>query len=152
MASMEFFEANKLQAFIKTSGKTGMHIYIPCSDFLSEQARSIAEIISTEIHSLVKSITTTEASISLRGNKLYIDPNQNDYADTVVAPYCVRPFHQPLVSAPLEWKELKPALDQMAFNINTISKRLSKKGDLFAAVPDQKIAAANSAILSKKFL
>ena len=54
--------------------------------------RTIAENICSEIHSLIPAITTTSVNVSSRGNKLYLDPNQNDYADTVAAPYSVRPY------------------------------------------------------------
>jgi bifunctional non-homologous end joining protein LigD len=149
LAAKQYFDKLKIKAFVKTSGKTGIHLYLPCRGFNFKQARNLAEFICEEIHQLVPGITTTEVTISHRGDKLYLDPNQNDYADTVAAPYSVRPFHEPLVSTPLDWKEVKASLDQYDFNIATIGKRLHKKGDLFAAVNDEKIAAANSVILLK---
>ncbi|WP_018611570.1 hypothetical protein [Segetibacter koreensis] len=82
---------------------------------------------------------------------MYIDRNQNDEADTVAAPYSVRPFHHPSVSAPLEWKEINDKLDALKFDINNIVGRLEKKGDLFIKVMDNKISTANSKIL-KAFL
>jgi bifunctional non-homologous end joining protein LigD len=93
---------------------------------------------------MVPSITTTKISISARGNKLYIDPNQNDYADTVAAPYSVRPFHMPTVSTPLDWKEVKPGLKAEDFVMQNILNRIKKKGDLFKGVDDQKLKSKNS--------
>ena len=90
---------------------------------------------------------STEVSIANRGNKLYIDPNQNDYADTVAAPYSVRPFHHPSVSTPIDWKELKPSLDPLQFDIGSIGARLKKKGDLFEGVTEKKVASTNSKTL-----
>jgi bifunctional non-homologous end joining protein LigD len=58
---------------------------------------------------------------------LYIDPNQNHEADTVAAPYSVRPYHHPSVSTPVEWKEINGNLDPLQFDINTILKGLSKR-------------------------
>ena len=69
------FDENKLKAFAKTSGKTGIHLYLPCEGFSFPEARSIAEHICNEVHLLVPEITTTEVTISKRGNKLSIDPN-----------------------------------------------------------------------------
>jgi bifunctional non-homologous end joining protein LigD len=150
-AAKEFFDENKLKAFIKTSGKTGIHLFLPCTSFSFPQSRKIAENICKEIHHLVPSITTTEITVSDRGNKLYIDPNQNDYADTVAAPYSARPSRKPTVSTPLEWKEVKTGLSPDHFRITTIQKRLERKGDLFINVYDKSIAIKNDSHL-KTFL
>jgi bifunctional non-homologous end joining protein LigD len=143
----KIFDKHKLTAFIKTSGKTGLHIYVPCKGFTFPEARDIAEIICEEIKKSLPDITTTEVTIAHRGSKLYLDPNQNDEADTVAAPYSVRPYHIPTVSTPLEWKEITSKLNASDFTINTIIERLSKKKDLFKGVLDKKIAERNSRIL-----
>jgi bifunctional non-homologous end joining protein LigD len=126
-ASKEFFDKHKLKAFAKTSGKTGLHIFVPCSTFTFHQARVIAENICSAIHELLPSITTTKITVADRGLKLYLDPNQNDYADTVASAYSVRPYKYPNVSTPLEWKELNATLSPEEFSISTIIKRLIKK-------------------------
>jgi len=136
------FDRHKLKSFVKTSGKTGIHIYIPVSGINSGQSRTIANAIADEIHGLTKSISTRSETISLRGSNVYIDANQNDYADTLAAPFSVRPYHEPLVSTPLDWKEVRPGLDRYAFTINSIQSRL-KKGDIFLGALDKKIAAKN---------
>jgi bifunctional non-homologous end joining protein LigD len=63
--------------------------------------------------------------------------------------YTVRPNKRPTVSTPLDWKELKAALDPEDFNIETILARVKKKGDLFKGVLDNSIAKRNTAILRK---
>jgi bifunctional non-homologous end joining protein LigD len=123
-ATKQILDEAALKAFVKTSGKTGIHIYIPCSGFSFPAARTIAENICLEIHNLLPKITTTTISVSARGNKLYLDPNQNDYADTVAAPYAARPYHIPTVSTPLEWKEVTAKLDPSSFTIATILNRI----------------------------
>ena len=150
-AARQFFDENKLKAFIKTSGKTGIHLFLPCKGFGFREARKIAMNVCEAIHSLVPSITTTEVSISMRGEKLYIDPNQNDEADTVAAAYSVRPYKIPTVSTPIEWKELNRALDASAFTIGTILERLKKKGELWRNILDEKVMVNNSKILSDFF-
>jgi bifunctional non-homologous end joining protein LigD len=124
-----------------------MHLYLPCSAFKFEDARSIAENVATEIHSMVPTVTTLNVSTNGRGNNVYIDPNQNDYADTVAAPYSVRPNKNPTVSTPLDWREVRDSLTPEKFTIHTIQKRLEKKGDLFESVTDPKIAQANDKLL-----
>ena len=148
-AAKELFDKRKLKAFPKTSGKTGIHLFIPCGEFSFAQARRIAEAICLQVHELVPDVTTTEVSVADRGSALYLDPNQNDYADTVAAPYCVRPSRKPSVSAPLDWREVKPGLDPSQFTINNMLQRLEKKGDLFLGVLDRRIAGVNDKALKR---
>lgn len=150
-AVKEVLDHHKLKGFVKTSGKTGIHIYIPCSEFNFEQSRLIANALADQVHELVPQISTRHETVSHRGNKVYIDANQNDYADTLAAPYSVRPYHQPIVSTPLEWKEVKVGLDRYAFTLEAVQQRLKKKGDLFKGVLDPKIAKRNNTRLKSIF-
>jgi bifunctional non-homologous end joining protein LigD len=151
IAAKELFDREKITAFIKTSGKTGIHIFVPCSAYKFEQARTVAENMSREINSMVPRLTTIEFLKNKRGNKVYIDINQNDFADTVAAPYSVRPYRRPNVSTPLKWKEVNPSLSQNDFTIKNTLDRFEKTGDLFEAVLDKTIALRNNKKL-KKFL
>jgi bifunctional non-homologous end joining protein LigD len=144
MAARAFCDKHKLKAFAKTSGKSGMHFYLPCSGIDYAQAREIAEHICSAIRQLAPGASTTAASVNSRGKLVYIDPSQNDYGDTLAAPYSVRPWHSPTVSTPLEWKEINPRLDPSRFTIDTILTRIQNKGDLFSGVLDEKIAVANT--------
>ncbi len=144
LAAKEVFDEYKLKAFVKTSGKTGIHLLLPCSDFKFPDARSIAERLCEEIHSRVPDITTTELSINRRGTRLYLDPNQNDIADTLASPYSVRPAKLPTVSTPLDWTEINDELQPSLFTIHTIAKRLKEKGDLWAGLLDAKILNSNN--------
>jgi bifunctional non-homologous end joining protein LigD len=92
-------------------------------------------------------ISTLSVSKDQRGSNVYIDIGQNDYADTLAAPYCIRPYHRATVSAPLQWKEIRRDLDRFSFNMDTIQKRLKQKGDLFKSVLSVVIGKKNSAIL-----
>lgn len=128
-----------------------MHLLLPCDDISFGDSRKIAAAICSEIHDVVPKITRTNVSVSSRGNLLYIDSNQNDYADKVAAAYCVRAYHFPTVSTPLDWKEVNTKLNPSEFTIKTIAKRLEKKGDLFKNILNEKIRIANSKIL-KQFI
>lgn len=152
MAAREILAGHKLKSFVKTSGKTGIHIYVPCNGINFGQSRLIANRIADEIHPLLKSISTRSETISHRGDSVYIDANQNDYADSLAAPYSIRPYHQPIISTPLEWKEIKPGLDRYSFDMDAIKKRIEKKGDLFEGVLNPKTAASNTKILLKRYL
>jgi bifunctional non-homologous end joining protein LigD len=150
-AAKAFFDDHGIIGFPKTSGKTGMHLYIPCEGFDFSAARTAAINICAGIHQLVPSITTTEININQRGDKLFLDPSQNDFADTVAAPYSVRPNKIPTVSTPLEWKELNARLEPAKFTVTTILDRLKKKGYLFSGVHLVKNRILNSKAI-KNFL
>ncbi|KAA9037146.1 DNA ligase D [Ginsengibacter hankyongi] len=149
LAAKKVFDKLKLKAFPKTSGKTGMHLLIPCKGFTFPVARTIAVNICKKINEQVPEISTVENTISKRGNKLFIDYNQNDEADTIAAAYSIRPAKLPTVSTPLEWKEVTSKLNPHDFTIKTIGKRLDKKGDLFKDILNEKTKLANSKILKK---
>ncbi|SDE35251.1 bifunctional non-homologous end joining protein LigD [Mucilaginibacter pineti] len=148
-AAKRVFDQYKLQSLVKTSGKTGIHIFIPCQGFTYPQARTIAEKLCDEIAKQVPEIATTEVSIDHRGDKLFVDPSQNDYADTLAAAYSVRPYKHPTVSTPLDWKEVKDKLDPGKFTIDTLPERLEKKGDLFADLLNDQWRKANTKILKE---
>jgi bifunctional non-homologous end joining protein LigD len=147
-AVKEFLDKRKIQGFPKTSGKTGIHIYLPCTGFDFAQARRIASNICDSIYENIADLTTRTKETGDRESKVYLDDNQNDYSDTVACVYSVRPFKHPNVSTPLEWKEIRPGLVPETFNINSIFKRLEKKGDLFLPVLDKKIAGKNDRYLT----
>ncbi|MCS3801106.1 DNA ligase D [Niastella sp. OAS944] len=149
IAAKDYCDENKLKAFVKTSGKTGMHFLIPCSGFTCPEARSLGEQICRDIHELVPEEATININKSGRGNKVFIDFSQNDYADTIAAPYCVRPYHIPLVSTPLAWKEVNSKLDPRTFRMNKTISRLEKVGDLFENISDKKLITANNKVLSR---
>jgi bifunctional non-homologous end joining protein LigD len=150
-AAKKIFEKNKLQSLVKTSGKTGIHLFLPCMGFTFPQARTIAEKICDLVCREVPDIATTDVTIDHRGTKLFVDPSQNDYADTLASVYSVRPYKHPTVSTPLEWKEVKDKLDPGKFTMDTLPERLEKKGDLFENLLNEKWRADNSNIL-KQFI
>lgn len=147
--SKEVLDEWKLTSFPKTSGKTGLHIYIPCIGFSYGETRPIALKLCKLIEAKAPEISTTENAISKRGNKVFVDYNQNDEADTVAAAYSVRPANSPMVSAPLAWKEITKGLTPATFTIDSMEGRIEEKGELFAPVLDQKVAEKNSNILRK---
>jgi bifunctional non-homologous end joining protein LigD len=158
LAAQQLFKKHKLVSFVKTSGKTGLHLYLPCKGIKygeekqkGGEARTIAENICNEIHELVSDITTTSFSQAGRKDKVYVDPSQNDWADRVAVAYCCRAHYLPTVSAPLDWKEVTKKLSPENFTIHNMLDRVKKKGDLWKGLFDKKIAEYNSEIL-KGFL
>jgi bifunctional non-homologous end joining protein LigD len=148
LATVEYCRTRQLKIFIKSSGKSGIHVLIPCHSFTYSIARTFAEHICEEIRQLVPEISTTEISVSQRRGRVFIDPSQNDYADTIAAPYSVRPYIIPAVSTPIEAKEIRK-VDPHDFTINTIFDRLQRKGDLFEKINDAKLIEGNNRALRK---
>ncbi len=90
-----------------------------------------AENISESITDLLPDIATSENTISKRGDKVFVDYNQNDEADTVAAPYSGRPVKAPTVITPLQWKEVNEKLKPQDFTIHNILDRIKRKATFF---------------------
>jgi bifunctional non-homologous end joining protein LigD len=119
--------------FCKTSGKTGLHIFVPVgAQYDYDTIRNFSHLLVQIIHKKIPGITSIERSPAKRKNKIYLDYLQNRRGQTIAAPYSLRPYPGATVSTPLEWKEVKKGLNPGKFTIETIHKRLDKKGDLWA--------------------
>jgi bifunctional non-homologous end joining protein LigD len=118
--------------YIKTSGKTGLHIIVPMgARYQYDRVREFAELIMRIVNRALPEITTLERNPKKRGGKLYLDYLQNRHGQTLACAYSVRPYPGATVSTPLEWSEVTPKLDPSKFTIKTIATRLKKKGDLW---------------------
>jgi bifunctional non-homologous end joining protein LigD len=133
------FEQMELPSHPKTSGKRGIHIFVPLRvGHTHEQAAEFACKVSDTIASKVDFLTT-ERALDKRRGRLYVDCMQNAYGKTVVAPYSLRAVDGAPVSAPLKWSEVTRRLDPLKFNIRTMPRRLDRIGDLFAEVLEEGI-------------
>ncbi len=122
----------KVPSFCKTSGGRGLHICIPLNAKYSyEQAKQFAVLISTLVHQQLPAITSLERSLKKRQNRVYLDCYQNNYGQTLVAPYSVRAKPGALVSTPLEWGEIKNGVSPSDYTLFNTLERLKQKGDLF---------------------
>ncbi|MCB9899639.1 MAG: DNA ligase [Planctomycetes bacterium] len=122
-----------LRPLLKTSGKTGLHIYVPLLEdaYTYDQARMFCESIARVVARDHKDIATCERVVDSRGGRVYIDFGQNRAGQTVVPPYSVRPVPGATVSTPLMWDELEGELHPSMFTIRTVPERLQRHGDLF---------------------
>jgi len=124
-----------IPTYPKTSGKTGMHIYVPLlAQYTYEQARNLAHLIALEVHKRQPDITSVERMPEKRKHKIYLDYLQNREGQTLAAPYSVRPTHEATVSMPLDWSEIKPGLLPTNFTIKNTLQRLKRIGDPFKPV------------------
>ncbi len=130
----------KIANYCKTSGATGLHIYIPLgAKYNYEQAKHFAQLIATLVYNKLPAITSIERSPQKRQKKIYLDYLQNRKGQTLAAPYSLRPKPGATVATPLEWKEVKKGLKPTDFTIKNIFARLKKKGDLFKPVLEKGI-------------
>ena len=122
-----------VRAYLKTSGKTGLHIYIPLLEgqYSYDHSRMFCEGVARLVTSRLKDIATVERVLGSREGKVYVDFLQNRRGQTVVPPYCIRPVRGATVSTPLMWDELSDKLHPSLFNIQTVLPRISRYGDLF---------------------
>ena len=142
----EILEDEGVASFLKTSGKTGLHVMTPWSPRGSgkaggfDAARSWAERIAGRVAEALPDIATIERSISRRGHRVYVDALQNAKGKHAVAPYTLRATPQATVSMPLEWKELKATLDPKKFDLRAALKRIEKwKADPLLALTGTKV-------------
>jgi bifunctional non-homologous end joining protein LigD len=131
----QVLESMGMDSCCKTSGSTGIHIYIPLGTKYSyEESKEFARIIVTRVHAEIPDFTSTERLTSKRKGKIYLDFLQNRPQATLAAPYSVRPKPGATVSMPLHWDELKKGLRMKDFTMKNAIQRISKEGDLFSPV------------------
>jgi bifunctional non-homologous end joining protein LigD len=134
-AVKKLLDAVDVDCYCKTSGATGMHIYIPMgAKYTYDQSRMLAELIVTIVHRDIESFTSIERSPSKRKKKIYLDFLQNRSIQTIAAPYSLRPKPDATVSTPLHWEEVKKGLSPKNFTIHNIFDRIKTEGDIFSPV------------------
>lgn len=122
-----------LRPYLKTSGATGLHVYVPIEPLYPyEVVRQFAEAVSTHVAGEHREIATVERTTARRGGRVYLDFLQNRRGQTVVPPYAARPVPAASVSTPLDWDELDGNLRPERFTIRSLPERLDRLGDLFA--------------------
>jgi bifunctional non-homologous end joining protein LigD len=128
----EKLEELQLANFLKTSGATGFHIYVPVEPIYTyEQLRTFAEIVARTVAAKHPNLITSERSVARRpSGRVLIDVHQNAHGRPLAAAYAVRAFPGAPVSTPVLPRELKKGLKPETLNIKTTLARL-EKGDLW---------------------
>lgn len=136
----EVLDSMKIQSIPKTSGATGVQIYIPIQQkYTFEQLRKIGHFIGQFMVQTYPKLFTIERLKKNRGELIYIDYLQHWYGKTLSAPYTPRARMAASLSTPLEWTEVEMNADPRDFNLRTIGSRLKEKGDLIDRVPPQNL-------------
>lgn len=135
LVTKEVLDKAGATCYVKTSGATGMHIYVPLGARYSfEQAKQFAQEVAQRVYTRLPNLTSLERNPASRKGKIYLDFLQNAIAQTVAAPYSVRPGKGAPVSAPLRWEEVKPGLKPTDFTILNMPDRIRQLGDIFSGV------------------
>jgi bifunctional non-homologous end joining protein LigD len=131
----EVCDAIGVPTYPKTSGSTGIHIYIPLgAQYSYDQSQMFAKIIVTLVQKQIPAYTTLERMVKNRNGKMYLDFLQNRPDATIAGVYSLRPKPGATVSMPLSWDEVKHGLTMRDFTIHNAIPRLKETGDLFQGV------------------
>jgi bifunctional non-homologous end joining protein LigD len=126
--------------FMKTSGATGFHIFVPVDPvYTYDQLRTFAEIIARNVTAEHPNLVTSERIVAKRpAGRVLIDVQQNAHGRPLAAAYSIRAFPKAPASTPVLPRELRASLKPEALNIKTILPRLKEKGDLWANFWDKR--------------
>jgi len=127
----EALDAWRLPAFIKTSGATGLHLYVPIVRGPTQrEVHAVARDLATAIASRHPRLFTTEYRIANRPRgTVLLDFNQNSPGHTLAGVYSARPTPSATVSTPLHWSELREGAVPRDFTLVTVPMRLSQRAD-----------------------
>jgi bifunctional non-homologous end joining protein LigD len=137
----DLLETMGLSSLPKTSGKKGLHVYVPLNrsettfDATKRFAKAVAEVLQRNYPDLV----TAKMALEHRKDKVFINWSQNDPKKTMVCVYSLRALSRPTASFPLEWKALRKLADlgnpeKLSILHSEALSRLRQKGDLFHEV------------------
>ena len=123
-----------LSSFVKTSGKTGLHIYVPVlRQYDYPVTRSTCQLIGRFLMQHLPQDVTMEWTVSKRSGRIFLDHNQNVRTKNMASIYSLRPAANAPVSTPLRWEELDRVYPT-DFTIETAPGRLREVGDLWAGI------------------
>lgn len=124
-----------LVGYPKTSGGRGVHVFVRITtdwDFVAVRRAGIA--LAREVERRAPDLVTTSWWKEQRGQRIFIDYNQNARDRTFAAAYSVRPTPIATVSAPLTWPELGTAGTPDDYTVATVPRLLAERGDPMAGL------------------
>jgi bifunctional non-homologous end joining protein LigD len=134
----ELLDSLKIESFIKTSGRTGLHIYIPIIRTIDyDTVRTLSEIIGRQILKDHPEDVTMDWAIVKRTGKVFLDHNMNARSKTLGSIYSPRVAPEATISTPIEWSELRKIYPH-DFTMHSVPERLKEKGDLWADILNHK--------------
>ena len=137
-ALKEVLDELSLSSFVKTSGKTGLHIYVPVlRQYDFGVARKTCELIGQFLLQGRPRDVTMDWAVVKRTGKVFLDHNQNVRGKNMASIYSLRPAVGAPVSTPIGWEELG-SVYPTELNIETTPERVAEMGDLWADMYESK--------------
>jgi bifunctional non-homologous end joining protein LigD len=126
-------EALGMRPLVKTSGSSGMHVYVPIMRGpLQKAVWTFAKRLAREIERRHPKLVTAEYRIAKRPRgRVLVDYNQNAWGRTLASVYSVRPTRDATVSAPVTWSEVERGVEIADFRLDTMARRTRRVGDLW---------------------
>jgi bifunctional non-homologous end joining protein LigD len=125
----ELLQGMSLEPIVKTSGKTGLHVFVPIRRTIDfDAARHVSELVGRHLLHLHPKDITLEWSVPKRTGKIFMDYNMNVRGKTLNVAYSPRGEPGAPASMPLTWEELAGA-HPLDFRITNVPQRLSRTGD-----------------------
>ena len=120
----------KLKSFLKTSGKTGLHVFVPLvRRYTFEQTHEFAKTVTQYLEGRHPKELTTAWAAEKRVGKVFLDYNQNRLGATLASAYSVRPTPEATVSMPITWKDLDGDLDPLTFTLRSAPAYMKRRKD-----------------------
>jgi bifunctional non-homologous end joining protein LigD len=127
-----------IESYVKTSGKTGLHVFVPVAPIYTyDQTRSFAEIIGRMLSRRNADKITMEWNSSNRKGKIFFDYNQNAKGKTLASIFSVRPTISASVSMPVKWRQLSD-IQPTDFTLVSVPDILSANGDAWSTIYQKK--------------
>jgi bifunctional non-homologous end joining protein LigD len=125
----ELLQSMSLEAIVKTSGKTGLHVFVPIRRTIDfDAARHVSELVGRHLMRRHPKDITLEWSVPKRTGKIFMDYNMNVRGKTLNVAYSPRGEPGAPVAMPLTWDELATA-HPLDFRITNVAERLAETGD-----------------------
>ena len=135
------FEGLGLECYPKTSGSKGLQLYLPLNDedITYERTKPFARAVAELLEQAEPELVVSRMTRTRRTGRVLIDWSQNDERKTTVCAYSLRAQARPTASTPLDWQEIREALDSgeasgLSFDAGQLIERVRRRGDLFAPV------------------
>ncbi len=137
LETKELLERLNLIGCVKTSGASGLQIYIPIQEgYTFEETRRVNFFIARYLVEKRPDLVTINRKVKERGEKVYFDYLQHWHGKTLIAPYSPRATVKATVSTPIDWEELSGLGSPAFFTLKTIHQRIKEKGDLFSPIAE----------------
>ncbi len=127
-----------IEAFLKTTGKTGLHLYIPIvRQFNFDEVRALSDAIGRVVLNQHPNDVTMDWAVVKRTGKTFLDHNMNARGKTLASIYSPRVSKDAAVSVPVRWDQLDD-IYPTDFTMRTVPDLLKKQGDLWADILDSR--------------